>query len=432
MNENILVINVHSSRNLGDAALLSVTLEQLRKSFPACKITISMDDPESHSGGETVTESLVSWVHPKRADGTVHWNYARLVGLLPSSIVPILTRRWFGKGFFALTPAIMKSTIDAYSQADLVISGAGGFIYSSGRGISLLVTILTISLALFAGKPVYIFPQSIGPLRHAWEKTLVRWLLNKVRMVMVREPISLRLVKEIGVKQDHVYLIPDLAFGMQKSNKAIGQAWLDNIGISTPSEAPLLGMTMVNWGEQHTGFDYQKLYEEACAETVKWFVENTKGKVILFPQVLGPYKSQDDRVPAQRMVERIAELSASIVLVDTPLSLDQLKSVYGWMNVFMGTRMHSNIFALSEGVPVIMIGYLPKTRGMAEMLGIEEWCLDINQVSAQALIDRLKALCDGKPYWNEQNKKKFDGMIEDTTKVGYQVSEDYHRWKINN
>ncbi len=60
MNEKILIINVHSSRNLGDAALLNVALQQLYDSFSASKITICMDDPESHHGNEKVIDSIVA------------------------------------------------------------------------------------------------------------------------------------------------------------------------------------------------------------------------------------------------------------------------------------------------------------------------------------------------------------------------------------
>ena len=43
--------------------------------------------------------------------------------------------------------------------------------------------------------------------------------------------------------------------------------------------------------------------------------------------------------------------------------------------------MHSNIFALSETVPVIAIGYLHKTRGIASMLGMDRWVLDIQTIT---------------------------------------------------
>lgn len=47
MAENILIINIHSSQNLGDAALLKVTLQQFQSNFQYSKITLCIDDAAS-------------------------------------------------------------------------------------------------------------------------------------------------------------------------------------------------------------------------------------------------------------------------------------------------------------------------------------------------------------------------------------------------
>jgi colanic acid/amylovoran biosynthesis protein len=428
MNEKILIINVHSSRNLGDAALLNVALQQLYDSFSASKITICMDDPESHHGNEKVIDSIVAWTHPKNKDGTVSWNYWHLIELLPTSIIPLVSQQWLGTAIFAFTPKNLRPIVDAYISADIVVSGPGGFLYSSGRGISLLVTVYSIFMAVFARKPVYIFPQSIGPLKQPCQKPIIHWLLNRVRIVMVREPLSYKLVLTLGVDQSKIHLLPDMAFAIPKADKTVGAEWLGEKGIALQNKEPLLGMTIINWGKQHKGFELQGEYETACAAAVEWFVKSTGGKVILFPQVFGPYLSQDDRIPARRVANQFPELAKSIIVVEQPLALELLKSIYSWMDIFIGTRMHSNIFSLCEGVPVIMIGYLPKTRGLAEMLGIEEWYLDINQVSGNALSERLQQLWTRKNFWTEDRNMAIQKTILDALKAGGIVKEDYERW----
>lgn len=432
MNENILIINIHSSRNLGDAALLQITLQQINLNFPTGMITLSMDDPTSHNGSQKAINSIVSWVHPKKTDGTVHWNYWHLIWLLPATLIPMLTQRFIKKASYLLTPRSLKLIVEAYNQADLVLSEPGGFIYSSGRGISLVITIYSIALAIFCKKPVYILPQSIGPLKRAWERKIVRWLLNRVRIVMVREPISLRLLQDIGANKNNIQLVPDMAFAMPTSDRAIGAQWLNDLGLSIDKKWPLLGMTVINWGEQHTGFEQQADYEKACAGAIKWFIDNTGGKVILFPQVIGPYLSQDDRIPARRIADLLSEQASSLFLVDQQLPVELLKSIYSWMNILIGTRMHSIIFSLSEGVPVIMIGYLHKTRGMAEMIGIEEWFIDIRQVVGDVLIERLSKFWENQLFWTDERKKIISQSISEAAQVGEKVKEDYERWNQEN
>ena len=88
MNEKILVINIHSSKNVGDAALLQVTLKQLKENFPTSQIVLSMDDPESHTGSEETINSISSFVYSYNDDDSAGWNYLRLAMLLPVTLFP--------------------------------------------------------------------------------------------------------------------------------------------------------------------------------------------------------------------------------------------------------------------------------------------------------------------------------------------------------
>jgi colanic acid/amylovoran biosynthesis protein len=333
---------------------------------------------------------------------------------------------------YSFTPKKLRPIVEAYINSDMVISGPGGFLYSSGRGISLLVTVYAIFMAIIGNKPVYILPQSIGPLKQPWQRKIVHWMLDRVRIIMVREPISYNLVQDLGVDHSKLKLIPDMAFAMLKADKDIGAKWLEENGFDINPKKPILGMTIINWGEQHEGFDRQAEYEIGCGAAIEWFIKNSGGRVILFPQVFGPYLSQDDRIPARRVANQFPELSKSIFMVEQPLPIELLISIYSWMDAFIGTRMHSNIFSLSEGVPVIMIGYLPKTRGLAVMLGIEDWYIDINQVIGNELIQLLQKLWDEKNYWTDDIKKKIQKMILEASKVGGLVKEDYERWVHEN
>jgi polysaccharide pyruvyl transferase WcaK-like protein len=85
--ENILLLNVHSSMNLGDEALLQSALGQLRLNFPDSKIKLCMNESASYTGLEAVLPSIYSWVHPIGAQGETGWKYGRLIWLLPATLV---------------------------------------------------------------------------------------------------------------------------------------------------------------------------------------------------------------------------------------------------------------------------------------------------------------------------------------------------------
>lgn len=431
MTANILLINVHSSRNAGDAALVDVTLAQLRQNFPSCQINLCMDDPTSHQGAEPTVGSIAAWVHQAVPGGTSRWNLARLAWLLPAALLPAWSRRLLGRPFYALTPASLRSTLQAYLAADLVISAPGGFLYSSGSGLVLALMVFSLALALLAGKPVYLFPQSVGPLHRPWEGRMLRWVLERLRMVMLREPLSLRLVQEIGVRNPRCRLVPDLAFVLPAAGREAGTDWLCSQGLDPQDGRPRLGMTMVNWGAQNPRFARQEAYERACAAAARWFVQQCGGQVIFFPQVWGPLASQDDRIPARRAAAQLADLGDAICVVQDPLPQELLKSVYGWMDLFIGTRMHSNIFALSQGVPVIAIGYLHKTQGIAEMAGLGQWAVEIGQADETILVERLAALWSEREAWRAHIAHVIPPMVQQAAGVGRMVAQDYAalRWE---
>ena len=55
------------------------------------------------------------------------------------------------------------------------------------------------------------------------------------------------------------------------------------------------------------------------------------------------------------------------------------------MDLLLGTRLHSNIFALTQGVPVVAIGYQAKTWGTMEMLGLASWVIALEECAGDAL-----------------------------------------------
>ncbi len=110
------------------------------------------------------------------------------------------------------------------------------------------------------------------------------------------------------------------------------------------------------------------------------------GHVFLFTQVLGPSLTEDDSRVARSLLDRMKANSSRITYVDAIQFPSQLMAAYGCMDFVVGTRMHSNIFALCAGVPVIAVGYMSKTRGIMRSLGLEKWTCDIETVNGPDLV----------------------------------------------
>jgi len=286
-----------------------------------------------------------------------------------------------------------------------------------------------MAYALWAGKPLYLLPQSVGPLKRNWERWLVRWIFNRARLVLVREEVSLQQIKQAGVTNPRVYVQPDMAFSFAAAPLEEAAGWLQSHGIETGSSTPLLGVTAINWGVQTGQHTLQTQYESAMTDAVRYFVERIHGKAIFFPQVAEAAPSADDRIPARRVIESLRDLGEWVTLIDQPPAPAVLNAAYGLMDVFIGTRMHSNIFALNGGVPVLAIAYRHKTQGIMHMLGLDEWAVDIQAVNGSVLTEQLAALWEHRETVREHILQALPPILAQSRLAGMLVAEDYAEYR---
>jgi colanic acid/amylovoran biosynthesis protein len=286
-----------------------------------------------------------------------------------------------------------------------------------------------MALALWAGKPLYLLPQSIGPLRRRWERWLVGWLLARARLVMVRETLSLKQLP-VPPQSPRVRLLPDTALTFTGAPLAEATAWLLSQGIDLV-QRPYLGLTAINWYAQNPAFPSQTAYEQALALAIQRFVEVCQGRAVFFPQVCGPSRDQDDRVAARRVAALLPGLGDRLVLIETTPEPALLKTAMGQMDVFLGTRMHSNLFALSGAVPFLAIAYQFKTQGIVRMVGLEQWVLPIEQASGGQVAEQLLALWQAREPVRAHLEAVVPPLKQQAAQAGPLVAADFAQWRAS-
>jgi len=422
----ILVINIHSSQNAGDAALLEEAIKSLFLLSPS-EIVLATNNLDIDVSKFFYTENIrvvLSFTgHFASPNRRRVWRIDRMLwGILFSLIVLLwyrVTRRlpnWL--------PAVWRDSFKAYADADLVISCPGNIFFTMGRvGLPFLVSAYTAAYALMMGKPLYVMPQSIGPLNRWWERALVRLLYSRARLIFVREPISLRLALEIGLPRTKLHLVPDLAFAYTPASSEEATNLLKEI--AGQLEGPLVGVTVINRLIRYIDNDAWEQYEKSIAYALSKFIGKYGGNIIFFPQVTGPTAKEDDRVAARRIIAKMGDPSYAVV-IEKPLSPNLLKATYGLMDIFVATRMHSAIFALSMKVPTLLIGYLHKVMGLAQMLSLEEWVIDLRSVTENVFWERLQALWLNRHTLREHLGNTVPSIETKVGEVGQIIKRDFH------
>lgn len=394
--KRLLIINLHSTANAGDFALLQMCLSRIYALDPTVEITLSVNDPHSFSKSGLEELYVPSFFgktgSEQRASASKRlWLLARLYS---SCLWVAIVYRLTSWDSLWSVPTGFRSTIRAYLDADVVVSCPGNFIYSraSSAGLPILVPLWAMYYAWLLGKPFYLLPQTIGPIQRRWEEIVLRWVLSRARWISVREPKSAVLLQRLGFGSQQFDMIPDLAFEFPSAGQEVGHELLRDYGVETTDPLPRMGVTLIDWGAQNPVFLHQERYETAVAEAIRVFLEETGGEVIIFSQVCGPTAADDDRIPARRVLNRLASLPVAIRLhmIDAAIPPDRLKAAYGLMDFFLGSRLHSCIFALGVGVPTFAIAYQDKTEGVMKMLNLDDWFISIEQTAPNTLIPRVQ------------------------------------------
>ena len=100
---------------------------------------------------------------------------------------------------------------------------------------------------------------------------------------------------------------------------------------------------------------------------------NIGAQVVLFPFVLeGGYDLGDEKI-TNNVYKKISDYERHNVYICRQTNPMIIKSMMECLTILIGSRMHSNILALSVATPVLAISYLPKTNGIMDMLGLADW-----------------------------------------------------------
>ena len=390
---NILITNFHSCCNAGDRAILAVTLRQIAQVYPQARVTVAANDTANYATirDEQVVSSFYPWAIQPDAAGAAQ--LLRWVTPIYAVVLVLLAAvyRLTGVRLHPWRDRQRRRTLDAYYAADVIMACGGGYLFASaGAGSWFLILWLIAAFGRMLGKPTVLLPQSIGPLGAPWQCHLVRWLVNRSALTLVREQTSYDFLRSIGAAEKRIHIHPDIAFDFFGRPTTAEQSVVPSPHAprSTPP-SPRIGLTLLNWVAQgNQGFG-QNDYEAAAIALIN-HISAQGGKVYLFAQVRGPFFADDDRVVAERILAQVDP--AHVEWCESVIGSEALIERYAEMDAFVATRLHSAIFAMNKGVPTLVVGYLHKSMGVLRALDMLKWCIQIDQVNTQNLIERFDAL----------------------------------------
>ena len=314
---------------------------------------------------------------------------------------------------FLPIPKKNKLLLELYQKADVVISCSGGRL--GGKKFSTIYdTLIPIYFAKKLGKKVFVCAQSVEPFQSNFIRNITKFVLNKVDLISVREEISLNVLNSLNIKTPK-YLTADLAFLLDPESEASAKLLLDKAGVPANGKTKI-GITITNWRVSESepkNIQFVNIIKESLEKLLE-----EKVIIVFFPQVIF-LKKEDDRILSNELRSKInPALRDNVFVLDGNYSPHQLKAMMGNMDVFIGKRLHSCIFALSMNVPSIVIGYEKKAWGIMKMLDNEDFVVDVNSMTADQLVDLVKKLLLEKKQISKHLSQKIPQIKKEAMRNG--------------
>jgi colanic acid/amylovoran biosynthesis protein len=189
-----------------------------------------------------------------------------------------------------------------------------------------------------------------------------------------------------------------------------------------------LGITVISRMGHSLNQEEVSRYYTNLAGSLSSFISQHHIHVFFFGQVIGPTEIEDDRKANEIIRKRLSAEPSQVSIVDTQMTPSMLKACYGLMDLFVASRLHSGIFAISMGIPTVFIGYLHKTRGLLQALGLENWVIDLREQDDGLIRSKLESAWAERKQLSTMLFSMMPDIIKMTQEIPELIRVDYEKY----
>ena len=364
----ILVINQHGC-NRGDEAACLGMIYGLKYFIPDAEFIVLTVNPLWLEGIENNIVQLRNLVFPSSGKYRISVRAMRL--------------------FFSLYTGLaahgdVADVLNAFRKSDLIISAPGGPYIGDLYPLTEMEVLFHLLLGILSSKPTMIYGPSMGPFENKKRNSLRKYIFRKMALITVRESVSSEYLNTLDNKIS-IYTTADSALqcpiDLNRGGFLFEQYGLDE-------------------GKKHIGFvplDLERFvserertrYIKLIVQSLRLIADRFEANIVLFPQGYGVWRDR----PFFEFIVSVSGLENRAFIVSEECgSLDQ-QALMGMMDGFISFRYHPSIFALRQSVPCVAVAYEHKITGFMRAVNMEEFCLDLNNITAVGLADKLEQAC---------------------------------------
>lgn len=321
-----------------------------------------------NAGDEAILTALIRQLHGIDADMRITVVSKNPAHTLMEHDVHSISRTAFGKFRREL------------KKSKLYINGGGSLIQDVTSRRSLFFYLYTIQTAKSCGCLVQMYGCGIGPLNFKNDRRLSRRIIeNNVDAITLRDPESIKTLREIGVTKPEIFLGADPVLGIGACDESDIDYFMRKTGLEP--NCSYVCLSLRPWA----GF-IEKSHEIAAALDIC-------SSVLGFTPVFLPMNYGQDLPTAQLIASMLKCKSIILPEIESPELAIGLMSR---MKLVVAMRLHTLLYAACSRTNSVGISYDPKVVSFADYAGIR--CIDFERVNTEDLAREIRAAYHGANY----------------------------------
>lgn len=234
------------------------------------------------------------------------------------------------------------------SGADAFLSGGGGLLQDKTSAKSFLYYAGLIWYAKLLKKKIYIFAQSIGPASNPINANLLKRTLNVADLITVRDEASFRFLESLKLKKPKIMLTADPTFILTPDIK--------HLNLKKNFKGPNIGLCFRPYKGMPDDF------ASTCANLCNMLYGRLQANIYLIP-----FQRPRDEAFCRQIMQKI---KCPAIIWEGIQKPNDILGLISKMDLIVGARLHSLIFAVSMLTSCIGISYDPKVESFMSDAGM--------------------------------------------------------------
>jgi polysaccharide pyruvyl transferase WcaK-like protein len=357
--------------NFGNESTLQAILYQMRRFLPDAEATCITSGPEGTVATHEIEAIPIAEILVK--SWTPRNPLVRLLRMLSIGIISE-PYRWV-KGLMMLRRTDM-----------LIIPGTG---------------LLTDAYGLLSWGPYNLFKWSLiarvcrcklffvsvgaGPIYGVLGRCFVKSALSFADFRSYRDNSTMQYLNGIGFQTNNDRVYPDLVFSLP-------QAVIPHQD-TKKSRRPVVGLGLMydagRYSVPNPRNETHLAYLENLVKVVRWLIAQEYDVRLLIGDLWDMRVTQEFR---RLLKEQLSAVDERHIINEPISSVEQLLSQLAATDMVVATRFHNVLLALLCNKPVIAISFHHKCASLMGAMGLSEYCLDMNTLNADSLIEKIRDL----------------------------------------